>query len=93
MGRMVVIPFGLRGLRWSPMLPLSQNSVTEPDQEYHVSGPDLPPEHHDCDPAQARHPDAAGPWLGFGSNWAELLVVAGMLLVAALLSLRLFRWE
>jgi hypothetical protein len=31
------------------------------------------------------------PWLGFGSNWAELLVVAGMLLVAALLSLRLFR--
>jgi ABC-2 type transport system permease protein len=33
------------------------------------------------------------PWLGFGSNWSELLVVAGMLVVAALLALRLFRWE
>jgi len=33
------------------------------------------------------------PWLGFGSNAAELLVVAGILVLSALLALRLFRWE
>ncbi len=33
------------------------------------------------------------PWLGFGSNGTELLVVAGILVLSALLALRLFRWE
>jgi hypothetical protein len=33
------------------------------------------------------------PWLGFGSNRTELLVVAGILVLSALLALRLFRWE
>jgi ABC-2 type transport system permease protein len=33
------------------------------------------------------------PWLGFGPNGTELLVVAGMLVLSALLAPRLFRWE
>ena len=33
------------------------------------------------------------PWLGFGSNAAELLMVAAILVLSALLALRLFRWE
>jgi hypothetical protein len=33
------------------------------------------------------------PWLGFGSNRTELLVIAGILVLSALLGLRLFRWE
>jgi ABC-2 type transport system permease protein len=33
------------------------------------------------------------PWLGLGSNLAELLVVAGILALSALLALRLFRWQ
>ncbi len=33
------------------------------------------------------------PWLGFGWNNTEMLIVAAILLVCALLSLRFFRWE
>lgn len=33
------------------------------------------------------------PWLGFGANPAELLVVAGILALSALLALRLFHWQ
>ena len=33
------------------------------------------------------------PWLGFGWNWMELGIVAGMLAAAALLALRFFRWD
>jgi len=33
------------------------------------------------------------PWLGFGWNWLELGIVAGMLAAAALLALRFFRWD
>jgi len=33
------------------------------------------------------------PWLGFGWNWTVFLIVMGILIVASLLSLRLFRWE
>jgi ABC-2 type transport system permease protein len=33
------------------------------------------------------------PWVGFGSNLAELALIAGITVLAALLSLRLFRWE
>lgn len=33
------------------------------------------------------------PWLGFGWDWAEFGVVAGIGLVSAALSLRFFRWE
>jgi ABC-2 type transport system permease protein len=33
------------------------------------------------------------PWLGFGWNWTVFLVVMGILVIASLLSLRLFRWE
>lgn len=33
------------------------------------------------------------PWLGFGWNWTELGIVAGMLAAAVALAVRLFRWE
>jgi len=33
------------------------------------------------------------PWLGFGWNWTVFLIVMGIMAVASLLSLRLFRWE
>ena len=33
------------------------------------------------------------PWLGFGWNWTVFLIVMGIMIVASLLSLRLFRWE
>jgi ABC-2 type transport system permease protein len=33
------------------------------------------------------------PWLGFGWNGSELLLVTGITAVAALLSVKLFRWE
>ncbi|MFH1834189.1 MAG: ABC transporter permease, partial [bacterium] len=33
------------------------------------------------------------PWLGFGWNMRETLIVAGMAAGAALISLRFFRWE
>jgi ABC-2 type transport system permease protein len=33
------------------------------------------------------------PWIGRGSNWAQLGIVAAIGAVAALVSLRLFRWE
>ena len=33
------------------------------------------------------------PWLGFGLNWSVLGIVMGIMVVASLLSLRLFRWE
>jgi ABC-2 type transport system permease protein len=33
------------------------------------------------------------PWLGFGWNNTEMLIVAAILLVCALLSMRFFRWE
>lgn len=33
------------------------------------------------------------PWLGFGWNWTEFLIVTGIMVVAALLSVRFFRWE
>jgi ABC-2 type transport system permease protein len=33
------------------------------------------------------------PWLGFGSNGAELGIVAATLVVATLLSMRFFRWQ
>jgi ABC-2 type transport system permease protein len=33
------------------------------------------------------------PWLGFGWNNTEMLIVGAILIVAALLSIRLFRWE
>jgi ABC-2 type transport system permease protein len=33
------------------------------------------------------------PWLGFGWNWTEFLIVTGVAVVAALLSVRFFRWE
>jgi len=34
-----------------------------------------------------------GPWLGFGWNWTEFIIVAGIMVISALLSLRFFRWE
>ncbi len=33
------------------------------------------------------------PWLGFGWNWRETLVVAGITAGSALIALRFFRWE
>lgn len=33
------------------------------------------------------------PWIGFGTNWARLGLVSGITFVAALLSVRAFRWE
>lgn len=33
------------------------------------------------------------PWLGFGWNWIFFGIVMGIMVVASLLSLRLFRWE
>lgn len=33
------------------------------------------------------------PWLGFGWNMTETLIVAGMALVAGVLAIRFFRWE
>ena len=33
------------------------------------------------------------PWIGRGTNWTQLAVVAGIGVVAALVSLRVFRWE
>lgn len=33
------------------------------------------------------------PWLGFGHDPTEILIVVGITLVAAIISLRLFRWE
>ena len=33
------------------------------------------------------------PWLGFGWNVGETLIVVGIAVVAALISLRFFRWE
>lgn len=33
------------------------------------------------------------PWLGYGWNWLSFSVVMGIMAVASLLSLRLFRWE
>lgn len=33
------------------------------------------------------------PWLGFGWNTSEFLVVAGIMVVSALLSVRFFRWD
>ena len=33
------------------------------------------------------------PWLGFGWNWTEAAIVAGILFVCALLSVRFFRWD
>ena len=33
------------------------------------------------------------PWLGFGLNWSVFGIVMGIMVVASLLSLRLFRWE
>ena len=33
------------------------------------------------------------PWLGFGWSWGELLLLAGLLVVASAASARLFRWE
>lgn len=33
------------------------------------------------------------PWLGFGWNWTEFLIVFGVMVAAAVLSVRVFRWE
>lgn len=33
------------------------------------------------------------PWVGFGWNWTEFLIVTGIMVVASLLSVRFFRWE
>lgn len=33
------------------------------------------------------------PWLGFGWNWTETAIVAGIAAVAGVVSLRFFRWE
>jgi ABC-2 type transport system permease protein len=33
------------------------------------------------------------PWLGFGWDWTETLIVLGVTVAAALVSLRFFRWE
>ena len=33
------------------------------------------------------------PWLGFGWNYTEMFIVGGIMIVASLLSLKLFRWE
>jgi ABC-2 type transport system permease protein len=33
------------------------------------------------------------PWIGRGTNWTQLAIVAGIGVVAALVSLRVFRWE
>ena len=33
------------------------------------------------------------PWLGFGWNTSEFLVVTGFMAVAAVASVRVFRWE
>jgi len=33
------------------------------------------------------------PWIGRGTNWTQLAIVAGIGLVATLVSLRVFRWE
>jgi len=33
------------------------------------------------------------PWLGFGWNTSEFLVVAGIMVVSSLLSVRFFRWD
>ncbi len=33
------------------------------------------------------------PWLGFGWNWTEFLIVTGVMVVAAVVSVRVFRWE
>ena len=32
-------------------------------------------------------------WLGFGWNMTEFAIIGGIMVVAALLSLRFFRWE
>jgi ABC-2 type transport system permease protein len=32
-------------------------------------------------------------WLGFGWNWVEAAIVAGVMVVSALLSVRFFRWD
>jgi ABC-2 type transport system permease protein len=33
------------------------------------------------------------PWLGFGWDWTSMLIVLGITLGAAVISLRFFRWE
>jgi hypothetical protein len=33
------------------------------------------------------------PWLGFAWNWTDTLIVLGITVGAALISLRFFRWE
>ena len=33
------------------------------------------------------------PWLGFGWDMKSFLIVAGIAIVAALVSVRIFRWE
>jgi hypothetical protein len=33
------------------------------------------------------------PWLGLGYNLNEMLIVAGFIVAATVLSIRLFRWE